>query len=164
MEINKKIIYGIDLLFLVGTLLTLFFLVGYVRPLVIAPINNLETSNSSVLFTFEKGSIVLIDDNLNFSSPDKIYAEDNLVINLKPGIYYWKVSGITDSQIRTLTIISQIDLRLRESENGVEVVNSGNEELSVEVYEKEKLVDSFVLEKDNSQKVAGTKVIGEIND
>lgn len=163
MGINKKIVYAIDLFLIVGTLLGVLYLVGYTRPLVIAPIDGLSTSNSSILFEFEKGSVILMDDNPEFSSPEKIYAENNLVINLNPGKYYWKISGIGQSEVRTLTINSQIDLKLKESGEKIVVVNSGNEELNVDVYNNETKVGNFILSREESQNVSGDKVVGGLN-
>ena len=85
MKITKNTIYRIDIAVIVITLIALGIAVGYARPLLLAPFDDAETSNNSVLFSFEKGKAILIDDNIEFSSPEEIYAQDNLVINLKPG-------------------------------------------------------------------------------
>lgn len=165
MELNKKIIYGIDLALIVGTVIVMFFALGYTSPLVIAPINDLNTLNNSVLFEFEKGNAILIDDNIEFKSPDKIYAEDNLIVNLKPGKYYWKIIGAMQSEVRTLTINSSVDLKFEEKGSKVNVINSGSEILNVDVYDNETLVDSFVLENEQSKNINGSKVIGgKLND
>jgi len=160
MEITKKHIYAIDFAIIVGTLITLIGVVGYARPLVIAPINELNTTSTSVLFEFEKAEMVLIDDNFEFTSPDKMYAKDNLVINLKPGVYYWKVSGALESEIRTLTILSKVDLKLRSAGDRFEVVNVGNVGLSVDIYDNKTLVGNIKLERDESRNVSGTAFVG----
>ncbi|MEN7982646.1 MAG: hypothetical protein ABFQ65_04315, partial [Nanoarchaeota archaeon] len=107
---KNKHIKIIDKVLIIGTILFIASFVNYARPLIIAPIDNLETTNSSVLFEFERGNIILIDDNPEFSSPKKIHVEDNLVINLDEGKYYWKLDGIFNSGIRELTIISEVNL------------------------------------------------------
>lgn len=161
--INKKHLIAIDLILVVGSLFVIAGLVGYSRPLVIFPIDNLETTNSSVLFTFENGEKILIDDNLEFSSPLIIEVKENIVVTLKPGIYYWKIdNGVGVSQIRKLTIESEIDLRLKKSGIGedYEVVNAGNTLLEVDIYEGEELADSVVLGIDESMDVNGDRLIG----
>ena len=94
--INKKYILGIDLLVVVGTLVVIAILVGYARPLVIAPTDELSTRNTAVLFSFEKANLILIDDNLEFSSSEEIYvieisarivAGTNFFINGSPYTY-----------------------------------------------------------------------------
>ena len=57
-ELNKKIL-AIDLILIVGSLLIIASLVGYSRPLVIAPIDDLQTTNNSILFSFEKADVIL---------------------------------------------------------------------------------------------------------
>lgn len=164
MEIKDKHIYAIDFAIIVGTLIVLIGIAGYARPLVIAPINELNTTSTSVLFEFKKAEMVLIDDNLEFTSPDKIHAKDNLVINLKPGVYYWKVSGALESEIRTLTILSKVDLKLRSAGDEFEVVNAGNIGLNVDIYDNETLVGNIKLERDESRNVSGTAFVGGQNE
>ncbi len=162
--VNKKILV-IDLVLIVGSLMIIAGVVGYARPLVIAPVDDLVTMNSSVLFVFEKGERILIDDNLGFSSPQIYEVKDDLVINLKPGFYYWKVEGALDSDIRQLTIQSYLDLKLKEAQNGdFELVNAGNAELNVEVYEDGELKENVVVGIDKSQEFDGDKFVGRQNE
>jgi len=158
---NRKILI-IDLILVVGSLALIAGMVGYATPLVIAPIDDLTTTDTSVLFSFERGEIVLIDDNLEFTSPQEIHVEDNIVINLKPGIYYWKVQGALLSEVRKLTIQSEIDLKLKKSDvEGVyEVVNSGNEVLNVDIFQQGEFTGNIILDVDESKEVSGTKFIG----
>ncbi len=167
--ITKKHIIALDFVLVVGILVLVAYFVGYSQPNVIAPIDNFVTGERAVLFSFEKGEVILIDDNPDFSSPDEIYVEDNLVINLKPGIYYWRVLGeLGKSEARQLTIESEISLKLRKSPDdkneSYEIVNAGNEVLNVDIYEFGKLSGNAVLEVDESAHVSGTKFIGREND
>lgn len=142
---------------------TIFFLAGFVnyaQPLIIAPLNNLETTNGSVLFEFERGNVILIDDNLEFSSPQKIYAVDNLIINLNVGKYYWKIEGVMNSDVKELTILSQVNLKLKKVDDKYLVVNAGNVELNVEVYNNKSFVENIILNIDESKEVSGTKFVG----
>ena len=169
---SKKIIM-LDLIIIVGTLLIIAGLIGYTRPLVIAPIDDSTTTETSVLFEFEKANLILIDDNLEFSSPDKIYVKNNLIVNLKPGVYYWKVEGTLPSEVRKLTIESEIDLKLKEKESDsgekYEVVNSGNTRLNVDIYgADDQLIGNVILERDEgeeldeeSKKFIGREIEGE---
>ena len=166
MELNKKIIYGIDFVVVVGTLTMLFVIFGYARPLVIGPIDNYESTNISVLFSFEKGELILIDDNIEFSSPQKIYAQDYLVLHLEPGKYYWKIEGALPSSIRSLTINSIVDLKLRKTKNEndeYEVVNAGNTLLNVEVYYNDALNQTLILDIDEGKQVSGEAFVGRQN-
>lgn len=159
---KSHFIRAIDFIILAGTLLSIIFVMRYTQPLVIAPINDLTTTNNSVLFSFEKGDAVLIDDNPQFTSPDKISVADNFVITLEPGVYYWKVSGVEDSEIRKFTILSSVDLKMKQtSTKGVyDVVNAGNTRLNVDVFNGENASTRVVLDVDENKEIAGTKFVG----
>lgn len=158
----KKWIYLFDIVVVAFSLIGLLWLVGYARPLVIAPLDGLVTSDSSVLFSFEKGNIILIDDNLEFSSPEKIYAEDNLIINLAPGMYYWKIVGVISSEIRELNITSRVDLKVRALEDNTtySIINGGNVPLDVEVYSNGTVVNKIILDVDQRGEAKGEEFIG----
>jgi len=159
---KNKHILTIDFVLVVGTLMVLSFFVNYATPFVISPLDNLKTTDNFVLFEFENANSILLDDNLEFSSPEKIYAKDNLVINLVPGIYYWKIEGILDSEVRKLTVESEIDLKLKKlsSQGSYEVVNAGNVELNVDIYEGEEFTGNIILGADESKEVKGNKFVG----
>lgn len=157
---EKKHIHKIDFAIIVGSLLILAGVIGYSRPLVVSPVDSYETADTSVLFSFEKASHMLIDDNPEFSSPEEIFIEDDLVVNLEPGVYYWKVKGITDSKIRKLIIESRVDLILRKNRDKYEVINAGNIRLRIDVYENETLQEEIILEVDESRNVSGSKFLG----
>ena len=157
---HKKYIIAVDFVLVVGTLLLIAGLVGYAQPLVIAPLDDLTTTDGSVLFEFEKADLILIDDNLDFTSPTEIYVEDNLVINLKPGVYYWKVEGALQSSVRKLTIQSEVDLKIKEIGDKYELVNSGNTRLNVDIYEAGELIENIILGVDEEEEVSGTKFVG----
>ena len=161
---NEKIIYKINLILIVGSALILMILVGYSRPLLISPQNELVTTNNSILFSFEKADFILIDDNSDFTSPEKIYVKDNLIINLRPGTYYWKIGGISESETRELTINSEVNLKLKEAGEKYEVVNSGNTRLNVEIYDNGFYTGNIILGVDEGANVSGTKFLGEQNE
>jgi hypothetical protein len=160
---NKNIII-VDLILVVGTIIILAGFVNYARPLVISPLDDIETTKGAVLFEFEKANIILIDDNLEFSSPMKIHAEDNLIINLKPGKYYWKIEGILESEIRELTILSEVNLKLKSTEDRYALVNAGNVKLNVEIYENNTLTGNIILDVSEEKEVFGTKFVGKENE
>ncbi|MBT3398353.1 hypothetical protein HN418_05285 [archaeon] len=151
-----------DLVLIVGSLILLIFLVGYVSPMVIAPIDDYETMESEILFSIDKAERLLIDDNVEFTSPEEFAVSDGLKITLEPGEYYWKAVGVVKSEVRTLTIKSVVDLRLKEMENSYGVVNAGNVRLNVDVYNGSELVDKVSLEIGDGEElnVEGTKLIG----
>lgn len=155
-KIIDVVIIGLSVLFVIG-------IVGYASPLVISPIDGLKTTNSSVLFEFEKADTILIDDNIEFTSPILINAENNLVVNLLPGEYYWKIKGLGESRINTLTIISEVDLKLKENGDKYSVVNAGNTELKVDIYNGSVLQGNVVLEVDEEHNSTGTLFVGREN-
>ena len=146
---NKQILV-IDMVLVIGSLFALAFIIGYARPLVIAPTNDYVTTNTSVLFSFEKADTILLDDNLEFNSPTVISVTDNIIVNLQPGIYYWKVVGALSSEVRQFTISSVIDLRLHDTGRGTyDVVNSGNIPLDVAVYDHGRYTGNMTLSVDD---------------
>jgi hypothetical protein len=155
-------IYKFDLVIVIGSLLTLLVLVGYVSPLIIAPIDEFETSETEVLFLIDKADKLLIDDNIDFSTPEEYEIRDGLRINLEPGKYYWKAVGVLKSEIRTFTVKSRVSFKLKEMEDGgYGVVNSGNVRLSVDVYDDEELVEIVKLGVSEERSVSeGDKYIG----
>jgi len=136
-----KHIWKIDLIVVLVSVFVLMGIVGYARPLVIAPIDEYVSMDGEVLFEFERADILLVDDNMDFTTPDEYVVRDGLEIGLEPGIYYWKVSGVLGSEVRTLTIESRVELALVEGEDGFSVVNAGNVRLNVDVYDGEELVE-----------------------
>jgi len=165
-NMKKKWIYVLDVLVISITVIVLLYFFNSVTPMVIAPLNEENTTNSTVLFELKNADYILIDDNINLTSPEKIFVKDNISINLKPGTYYWKIKGMTESEIRKLTIISSVDLRLRKVENNsennqiYEVVNSGSEILNVDVYENDNLTGNFILNPEETINDSGNKFIG----
>ena len=107
-----KNIMKFDLVLIGISLVALIFVVGYVSPLVIAPIDDYESSDGDVLFEIEKADVLMIDDNADFSSPDEYGVEDGLKIRLEPGEYYWMAVGVLGSEVRTLKINSVVNLEL----------------------------------------------------
>lgn len=138
-------IYKIDLVVILVSTFILIFLVGYMTPKVIAPLNNYESSDGQILFSIENADKLLIDDNIDFTTPDEYNIRDGLIINLYPGTYYWKAVGVFQSEIRTLVINSEVSLEIRSGDDGFEVVNAGNVRLNVEVYDEDRLVDEIKL-------------------
>jgi len=133
-------VYKIDLVLIVVSLVVLMVLVGYARPLVIAPLDDYESSGE-VLFLIEKADYLLIDDNIDFTTPIRYEIKEGMEIDLVPGKYYWKAVGVLRSEIRTLTINSIVSLELKEIDGGYGVVNNGNVRLNVDVYNGTELVE-----------------------
>ena len=136
--------YKIDLVLAIVSLVVLIGLVGYARPLVILPLDDYESSGE-VLFSIEKADYLLVDDNIDFTTPDRYGVVDGLKIDLVPGKYYWKAVGVLDGDIRTLMINSKVSLEIRETDDGYGVVNGGNVRLNVDVYEGDELIEKKKL-------------------
>ena len=138
-------VYKIDLVLAIVSVVVLIGLVGYVRPLVIAPLDDYESSEIEILFSIGKADSLLIDDNIDFTTPDEYSVEDGLKVELVPGVYYWKAVGVLGSEVRTLTINSIVSLEFREMEEGYGVVNAGNIRLDVDVYDGDELIEKRKL-------------------
>jgi len=138
-------IYMVDLVIVLVSVFVLMGVVGYARPLVIAPLDDYEGSGDEVLFLIEKADYLLIDDNVDFTTPERYEVEEGMKINLVPGEYYWKAVGVLGSEVRTLKINSEVSLELREIDGEYGVVNVGNVRLNVDVYDGEELVEKRKL-------------------
>jgi len=130
-------VHKFDLVLVFVSLATLIFLVGYSQPLVVAPLDDYETSETEVLFEIEKAEKLLIDDNIDFTTPVEYDVREGLKIELEPGKYYWKAVGVLGSKIRTLTIQSTVSLELKKLDGDglYGVVNKGNVRLNVHVFQ-----------------------------
>jgi len=133
-------VYKVDLVLVIVSVVVLIGLVGYARPLVIAPLNDYESSGE-VLFLIEKADYLFVDDNVDFTTPVRYEVRDGMKVDLVPGVYYWRAVGVLGSEVRTLTINSVVSLELRETEGGFGVVNAGNIGLNVDVYNGTSLVE-----------------------
>lgn len=159
----KKIVWIVDVLLVGAILLTALWLIGYTHPRVIFPIDNLISDENSVIFSINKGEFILIDDNIEFSSPEQVFVKDGAIINLNPGIYYWKIKTNGINEIRKLTILSKIDLKIIKSGDAFSLVNGGNLPLNVEVYDNQEKINNFELSVSESKESNGTKFIGAQN-
>ena len=157
----KKIVYAIDGILLIGSLFALTLLIGYVNPMVISPIDNFETAES-VLFSIEKAEKIFIDSDIDFSNPKEYSVKDGLEINLEPGEYYWKASNSVgfETDIRKLTILSKIDLKLIKTSEGYDITNAGNIKLNVDVYNQSEYIKSFKLIPGEVKQTEGDKFVG----
>ena len=148
-------------LVLVGiSLIALIIVVGYMSPLVIAPLDEYESNDGDVLFVIEKAEVLMIDDNADFSSPDEYNIGEGLEISLEPGEYYWKAVGVVGSEVRTLKINSVVNFELVKVGDGFGVVNSGNVRLNVDVYDGDELVDQVKLGVGDVAETDGDKIVG----
>jgi len=160
-----KNLYKIDIVIVTISLMLLIFLVGYMRPLVIAPLDSHETTESEILFSIEKADILLIDDNYDFTTPNEYPLKDGLKINLEPGKYYWKAKGIVESEVRTLTIISEVNFELWEIDDvNYGVFNAGNVRLNVDVYNGTEFVGSKKIEVKKNLSLSGDKFVGGMDE
>ena len=142
----NKHIWKVDLVLVLVSVFVLMGIVGYARPLVIAPLDEYESVDGEVLFEFDRADVLLIDDNMDFTTPDEYRVAEGVKVGLEPGIYYWKVKGVLGSEIRILTIKSSVELRLVETPDGFSVVKAGNVRLNVDVYNGNELVEKKKLD------------------
>jgi len=158
-----SLVAKIDLIVVLISVFILMGVVGYARPLVIAPIDEYVSVDREVLFEFERVDVLLVDDNMDFTTPDEYVVRDGLELELEPGVYYWKVKGVSVSEIRKLTVNSRVELGLVESEEGIAVVNIGNVVLNVDVYDGEELIGRRKLGVGDVG-VGGDKFVGEYDE
>ncbi len=160
---HKKIVYGIDALLVVGTLALFVWAFFYATPLLNAPTDGV-VATGAVLFSFERGDFLLIDDNVDFTSPQRISVRDKALITLEPGTYYWMVEGVLPSEIRQITVESVVDLQVRASDAGYDITNAGTSRLNVDVYDKGVLTGKIILAPDESLEKVGDTFIGGQHD
>jgi len=157
-------IFAIDSILIGASLIIILGLIGYVQPRVISPIDNLITNEKTVIFSINNGESILIDDNPEFSSPEQVYIRDNALITLKPGVYYWKIKKDNINEIRKLTIVSKVDLKIIKAGDIYNLVNGGNTRLNVEVYDNQTQINKFELSVLEDKTTNGTKFIGTQNE
>ncbi len=153
-------IWKMDLALIGFTVVILLLLVGYARPLVISPLNKYSSTDGKVLFLVKKANVIYIDDNPDFTSPNKYVVSNGTKIDLDPGQYYWKAVGVLGTKIRTLTIKSKVSFRLVKIGKDFGVVNDGNVGLNVDIYNGTKLVNKIKLGVGDKSKANGTKFVG----
>jgi len=133
MKKDKKVI-AIDLILVVGTLLMILLALGYYESSKLVLLSPGEVDETLVLFEFVGTGEVIVDENLDFDSPEVYFAEENPVIQLERGTYYFKLIGEGWNEIREVEVESEISLMLGATSEGYEVVNVGGERLDVDVY------------------------------
>ena len=138
---KSKVFLIIDLILILGSLLSVFFIVGYTQPFAIAPLND----GDSLIFVLPKIDYLLLDNNLKFDSPTTIFINDK-GINLEPGRYYMKIDSTESSEIREIKIEVDIVLKLKRLDDGfVGAFNVGNSALKVETYKVGTLINSSLV-------------------
>lgn len=155
----KNKIHLIDGIVVMLSLVILVFIGGNITPMAIAPLNNLETTESSVLFSIEKAEKILIDSSVEFNNPKEYTLKNNLGIELEPGEYYWQAVNSLGlkTEIKKLTVVSKIDLRLEETLEGYKILNGGNTKLNVDIYNDSELVDSINIVPYEEKQTSGNK-------
>lgn len=139
MKLYKKYLLIIDSIILLGSLLSIFLIVGYTQPLVIAPI---PLENENLLFSIPKTDYILIDDNSRFDSPTTLFLDGEIV--LEEGRYFIKFFNGLSSEVRQIDLELTVTLEFKSFEDKVGVFNVG-ESLLVETYDKGSLVDSNLV-------------------
>ncbi len=150
-----------DSFLIFGSLFAVMWIIGISTPLVIAPIDNYESLGGNILFSIKNADKLIVDTDLNFTNPKEYDLNKNLSLSLEPNIYYWKVIGITQSEIRTLTIKDSVILNIVKGENGYNVLNAGSVILNVEVYDNEShFIENVSLSPDKKILLEQSKYIG----
>lgn len=145
---NKKYVYAIDGILLVGTLaglfLVLFSLGVGATGMAVGPVHD----SNDVLFYFDKGNKLLVDERIDFLDYEKFDIKEGTKIFFKPGIYYLMVSENEDlnDEVIEFTIESEVELKIKELDGKYGLVNAEDFRLNVDVYEEDVLVENIKLE------------------
>jgi hypothetical protein len=145
---KNKMIQRIDIIIVAVTALTLVLAAIFAGGRILG---TREISSSAVLFKFKTGDTILIDDNPNFSSPEKVEVKNDMLISMSKGTYYWKINLEDESKTIQFTNNEEVGFKIRKSDEGYEVVNAGNNSLNVDVYEKGVMTGKIILGRENGQ-------------
>ncbi|MBM3231920.1 hypothetical protein FJZ21_00880 [Candidatus Pacearchaeota archaeon] len=138
--LNKKHILIIDAILIGAVLISVFFLVGYSQPLVIAPFSE----DANLLFTIPATDYVLIDDNSKFSSPKTVFIDESFT--LEKGRYFVKFFDGTSSEVREITFEIDVEIELRRvDENQTGFFNIGETDLLINTYGTGSLVNTSLV-------------------
>jgi len=101
----------------------LFLIIGSL--LFLTPkITNVGEQDKITFFKFTNAYAVLVDDNPEFSSPQKI---EERAVKLNPGEYYWKAVGILgESEMGNFTIDSEVVINMNINKDVTTIDNEGN--------------------------------------
>lgn len=125
---------------------------------------NVSGGDASSLFSFRSGNVILIDKSLEFSSPQRIEAKDNLVINLEPGVYYWKIENTLSEEVVQLKIVTDASLKLKKTSDGFLIINAGRKILDVKIYNHGAFTGNVVLSPEVKGQVSEVVNVGGDND
>lgn len=165
MKYSKQIIRAVDLVLAFGSMFVVLWAIGFSNPQVIAPADNFETTGSTILFSIENADKLVIGTDLNFMDGKEYDLNENLSLDLLPGLYYWKVVGVLESEIRTLTIKDAVVLNIVKGDDGYDVINAGTVNLNIEVYNnKSEFVENVTLVPNEGIAVDKSKYIGGQNE
>lgn len=136
----SKMIIVLQLVIVVGSLSFVYFF----APKLYYPRNNELIEGNEVIFRFKNANVILIDDNPDFNSPQKIDISrmDDIAVRFKPGIYYWKAVNVLESPAKMFTVNSDVGLELYEENSSLE--NVGNVPLNV-TKENEKGISGLAI-------------------
>jgi len=143
---KHKTIILVQVIFLVGILLTLYILY---------PKMKVDVEGNKVEFKSINANVIIMSSNPDFSNPRyfDIKKGDNVSFKLKPGKYYWKTgNGLIESLENKFEIKSEVGLKIEEA-NGTKLVNVGNVKVNVTKDGKGGFVGRVILEPDNSQDI-----------
>lgn len=117
------------------------------------------------LFSFRSGSVILIDSDMNFKASERITAQDNLLIVLRQGVYYWKIEDAIPEDVILLNITEKsIGLKLRKSSEGYDVVNFNNASLNVDIYREGGLTGRVIVGEYEDNMVSKVVYVGGENE
>ena len=114
-----------------------------------------EVSVSGNVVRFSgNADIIVISENPDFTNPRFIDLSEfnEVVLNLKPGIYYWKPdNGIIEGFSDSFVIDSEVGLLINRTDNETDLVNVGNVKIKIEKSEGGVTVGRIILEPEQSE-------------
>ena len=120
----------------------------------ITPKSGEVLSNGNVAFEWiGQANYASVDDNKMFSSP--VIVNKGAMIELKPGEYYWRVSGF--GIVNRCEIKSVLGVEIWEHNGDFNINNAGSEDVEIHVRSSGVLTGLFVLEEDEEKRI-GSKM------
>ncbi|MFB6246273.1 MAG: hypothetical protein ABEI74_01620 [Candidatus Pacearchaeota archaeon] len=139
---------GIELVLLVVIVLVIFQLSPG------ASLNRQTGAASQEILKFKNAHAILIDDNSDFTSPQRI---DGNKTTLEPDKYYWKAIGLLgETKTGNFTIDSEVVINVKEKGNKTEVQNIGNVPVNITTREGKVVRSGLVVEEGSSLELNGT--------
>lgn len=129
--------------------------------LIFYPRADFSLDGSKVSFSSINAEVIILSANPDFSNPRYVDVNDNVSFNLKPGIYYWKVSNdYIESFAKEFKIDSEVGLQIIEENGSQELKNIGDVKVNVTKTKDGAFVGYIILEPNESNQINDGNYLG----